>query len=152
VGDESTFDPTSTGMSGPYFFEKVQLHFQLANLLIQFILLCVGLLADLLAAIAEDIRQTSQGLFIPTSHLGGMDTKHLRGHRHIQRFGSSWTSINTGMPESTYTLNVNLVYRCQVENWRLEAHRAAPGLEAVRYFTLDQPYLRLGKATQRTSG
>ena len=72
------------------FFEKVQLHFQLANLLIQFVLLGVGLLADLLAAIAENIGQTSRGFFLPTPNLRWMDTKHLRslGHRlmRLDRF------------------------------------------------------------------
>src|SRR5256885_3463296 len=60
------------------FFEKVQLHFQLADLFIQFVLFRVGLLADLLAAIAENIRQTGQGLFLPASNLRWMDTEHLR--------------------------------------------------------------------------
>src|SRR5438309_5117589 len=60
------------------FFEKVQLHFQLADLLIQFVPFRVGLLADLLAAIAENIRQTGQSLFLPASNLRWMDTEHLR--------------------------------------------------------------------------
>ena len=36
------------------FFEKVQLHFQLADLLVELVLVGVGLLAHLLAAVAED--------------------------------------------------------------------------------------------------
>ena len=60
------------------FFEKVQLHFQLADLFIQFVLFRVGLLADLLAAIAENIRQTGQSLFLPAPDLRWMDTEHLR--------------------------------------------------------------------------
>src|SRR5260370_42429855 len=59
------------------FFEKVQLHFQLANLLIQFVLFRVGLLADLLAAIPENIGKTSQSLFLPTPTLRWMDTEHV---------------------------------------------------------------------------
>jgi hypothetical protein len=78
------------------FFEKVQFHFQLANLLIQFVLLCVGLLADRLAAIAEDIRQTRQGLLLPTPHLRWVDTEHLcnLGRRLVRtdRFPPLWPS------------------------------------------------------------
>jgi hypothetical protein len=37
------------------FFEKVQLHFQLADLLVELVLVGVGLLAHLLAAIAENV-------------------------------------------------------------------------------------------------
>ena len=47
------------------FFEKVQLHFQLADLLVQLVLLGIRLLADLLAAVAEDVGQARQGLFLP---------------------------------------------------------------------------------------
>src|SRR5229473_3220070 len=56
------------------FFEKVQLHFQLA---------------DLLAAIAENIRQTGQSLFLPASNLRWMDTEHLRdlGRRLVRLDG-----------------------------------------------------------------
>lgn len=60
------------------FFEKVQLHFQLADLLVQLVLLGVGLLAHLLAAFAEDIRQAGQSLFLPASDLGRVDHEHLR--------------------------------------------------------------------------
>src|SRR3954453_12176621 len=63
------------------FFEKVQLHFQLANLFIEFVLLAVGLLPNLLAAVAEDIGQTGQSLFLPTPDLRWMDTEHLRNLR-----------------------------------------------------------------------
>ena len=59
------------------FFEKVQLHFQLANLFIEFVFLGVGLLADLFAAIAENIGQPRQGLFLSASDLRWMYTKHL---------------------------------------------------------------------------
>ncbi|HVI78078.1 MAG TPA: hypothetical protein VM715_07920 [Candidatus Acidoferrum sp.] len=38
------------------FFEKVQLHFQLADLLVELVLLSVGLLAHLLSTVAEDVR------------------------------------------------------------------------------------------------
>jgi hypothetical protein len=37
---------------------------------VEFVLLGVGLLADLLAAVAEDIGQTGQRLFLPASELG----------------------------------------------------------------------------------
>jgi hypothetical protein len=60
------------------FFEKVQLHFQLADLLVEFVLLGVGLLAHLLSAVTEDIRQTSQRLFLPAADLGRVDAEHLR--------------------------------------------------------------------------
>jgi len=63
------------------FLEKVQLHFQLADLLVELVLLRVGLLAHLLAAIAEEIRQTGQGLFLPASDLGRVDPEHLRDLR-----------------------------------------------------------------------
>jgi hypothetical protein len=38
-----------------------------------------------------------------------------RGHCHIKRLEPSWTLIKTGLSERAYTLNVNLVYRCQVK-------------------------------------
>jgi hypothetical protein len=60
------------------FFEKVQLHFQLADLLVEFVLLGVGLLAHLLAAVAEDVWQAGQRLFLPPSDLGRVDAEHLR--------------------------------------------------------------------------
>jgi hypothetical protein len=49
------------------FFEKVQLHFQLAGLFVELVLLCIGLLAYLLAAVAEDVGQAGQRLFFPAS-------------------------------------------------------------------------------------
>src|SRR6266849_4373040 len=60
------------------FFEKVQLHFQLADLFVELVLFGVGLLAHLLAAVAEDVRQTGQRLFLPAPDLGRVDPKHLR--------------------------------------------------------------------------
>src|SRR5437588_3743607 len=60
------------------FFEKVQLHFQLADLLVELVLLGVGLLAHLLAAVAEDVWQAGQRLLLPASDLGRMDAEHLR--------------------------------------------------------------------------
>ena len=60
------------------FFEKVQLHFQLADLLEEFVLLGVGLLTHLLAAVAEDVGQAGQGLFLPAPDLGWVDPEHLR--------------------------------------------------------------------------
>src|SRR3954470_13502124 len=59
------------------FFEKVQLHFELADLLVEFVLLGVGLLADLLAAVAENVWQPGQRLFLPAADLCRMDAKHL---------------------------------------------------------------------------
>src|SRR5207248_11162274 len=59
------------------FFEKVQLHFQLADLFIELILLCVGLLAYVLTAVAEHVGQTVQSLFLPASDLGRVDAEHL---------------------------------------------------------------------------
>src|SRR5246500_5873249 len=77
------------------FFEKVQLRFQLPDLFVQFVPLRVCLQADLLAAIAENIRQTGQGLFLPASDLCRVDTERLRNlssclvsfngfHRHLR--------------------------------------------------------------------
>src|SRR5258708_14385534 len=60
------------------FFEKVQLHFQLADLLVEFVLLGVGLLAHLLAAVAEYIRQAGQRLSLPAADLGRVDAEHFR--------------------------------------------------------------------------
>src|ERR1700730_7612052 len=60
------------------FFEKVQLHFQLADLLVELILFGVGLLAHLLAAVAEYVRQTGQRLLLPSPDLGRVDSEHLR--------------------------------------------------------------------------
>jgi hypothetical protein len=60
------------------FFEKVQLHFQLADLFVELVLLGIGLLADLLAAVAEDIGQAGQRLFLPASDLSRMDAEDLR--------------------------------------------------------------------------
>ena len=61
----------------PALFEKVQLHFQLADLFVQLVLLGVGLLAHLLATVAENVGQTGQRLFLPASDLGRVDTEHL---------------------------------------------------------------------------
>ena len=47
----------------PALLEKVQLQFELADLLVQLVLRSVGLLANLLAAVAEDVRQVSQVCF-----------------------------------------------------------------------------------------
>src|SRR6202166_1162400 len=44
------------------FFEKVQLHFQLADLFVEFVLVGVALLTHLLAAVAEDVGQPGQRL------------------------------------------------------------------------------------------
>ena len=63
------------------FFEKVQLHFQLADLFVQFVLFGVGLLTHLLAAVAEDIGQAGQRLFLPATDLSRMDAEHLRDRR-----------------------------------------------------------------------
>src|SRR5579863_6687498 len=60
------------------FFEKVQLHFELADLLVELVLLGVGLLAHLFAAVSEDVRQAGQRLFFPAAHLSRVDPKHLR--------------------------------------------------------------------------
>src|SRR5216684_6649946 len=63
------------------FFEKVQLHFQLADLFVELVFVGVGLLAHLFAAIAEDIGQTGQRLFLPAPDLGWVDAEHLRDLR-----------------------------------------------------------------------
>ena len=49
----------------------------MADLLVEFVLLGVDLLADLLAAVAENVRQTNQRLSLPAADLGWMDAKHL---------------------------------------------------------------------------
>src|SRR5580693_7758096 len=59
------------------FFEKVQLHLQLADLFIELVLFGVGLLAHLLAAAAEQIRQAGQGLLLPSANLRRVDAEHL---------------------------------------------------------------------------
>src|ERR1700730_10050568 len=59
------------------FFEKVQLHFQLSDLLVEFVLLSVGLLAHLFSAVAENVGQSGERLFLPASDLRRMDTEHL---------------------------------------------------------------------------
>src|SRR4051812_12388363 len=59
------------------FFEKVQLHFQLADLLVELVLFGIGLLTHLLAAIAKNIGQTRQRLFLPATDLGRVDTETL---------------------------------------------------------------------------
>ena len=71
------------------FFEKVQLHFQLADLLVELVLLGVGLLAHLLAAVAEDVGQAGQRLFLPAADLGRVDAEHLRdlGRRLVRLDG-----------------------------------------------------------------
>src|SRR5579863_10040615 len=71
------------------FFEKVQLHFQLADLFVEFVFLGIGLLADLLAAVAEDVGQASQRLFLPAPDLGRVDAEHLRdlGRRLVRLDG-----------------------------------------------------------------
>ena len=51
------------------FFEKVQLHFQLADLFVELVLVGVDLLAHLFAAVAEDIGQARQGLLLPAPDL-----------------------------------------------------------------------------------
>src|SRR5215472_1412469 len=50
----------------------------MANLLVEFVLLGVGLLAHLLSAVTEDVRQTGQRLFLPATKLGRVDAEHLR--------------------------------------------------------------------------
>jgi hypothetical protein len=77
------------------FFEKVQLHLELADLLVELVFLGVGLLAHLLASVAEYVGQPRQRLFLPAADLGGMHAEHLgdlRGgrvsldgfHRHFR--------------------------------------------------------------------
>jgi hypothetical protein len=54
----------------------------LADLLVEFALLGVGLLADLLAARCRNTSgKPGQGLLLPASHLSGMDAKYLRDLR-----------------------------------------------------------------------
>src|ERR1700678_202497 len=68
------------------FFEKVQLHFQLADLFIKLVFLRVGLLAHLLAAVAEDVGQTRQRLFLPTADLRNLHQHGWTRTRTRQRF------------------------------------------------------------------
>ena len=49
----------------------------MADLLVEIVLFGVGLLAHLLAAVAEDVGQTGQRLFLPASDLGRVDAEHL---------------------------------------------------------------------------
>jgi len=62
-------------------FEKVQLHFQLADQLVDLVLFEVRRLAHPLTAVAEDFWQTGQRRFVPTPGLGRMDAEHLRDLR-----------------------------------------------------------------------
>jgi hypothetical protein len=50
----------------------------LADLLVEFVLLGIGLLAHLLAAVAEHIRQAGQRLPLPAPDLGRVDAEYLR--------------------------------------------------------------------------
>ena len=50
----------------------------MADLLVEFVLLGIGLLAHLLSAVAEDVRQAGQRLFLPAANLGRVDAEHLR--------------------------------------------------------------------------
>src|SRR5579872_1424384 len=50
----------------------------IADLLIELILLGVRLLAHLLTAVTENVRQSVQRLFLPAPGLGRVDAKHLR--------------------------------------------------------------------------
>src|SRR5271169_1170275 len=63
------------------FFEKVQLHFQLADLPVELVLFGIGLLADLLAAVTENVGHAGQRLLLPASDLGRVDPEDLRDLR-----------------------------------------------------------------------
>ena len=63
------------------FFEKVQLHFQLPDMLVEFGLVGIGLLAQLLAAIAKNVRQPRHCLALPKPNLRRMDPERLRDLR-----------------------------------------------------------------------
>jgi len=80
------------------FIEKVQLHFQLADLLVELVLLGIGLLAYLLAAIAEDVGQTGQRLFLPASDLGRVDPDIC----------AMWAAVLCALIASTATLAFRL--------------------------------------------
>jgi len=71
----------SSGEESSSFFEKVQLHFELANLFVQFVLLGLDLLLLPFVALAEHLRQAGQSLFLPTADLRRMDTERLRDLR-----------------------------------------------------------------------
>jgi hypothetical protein len=60
----------SAAAGGQLFLEIVRLHFQPADLLVVLIFFGGGLRAHLLAAVAEDIRQTVQRLLLPASRFG----------------------------------------------------------------------------------
>src|SRR5277367_4052545 len=61
---ESIHERLSSTDEASSFFEKVQLHFQLADLFVELVFLGVGLLAELLAAVAEDVGQAGQRLLL----------------------------------------------------------------------------------------
>src|SRR5271170_7338527 len=86
---ESIHERLSSTDEASSFFEKVQLHFQLADLFVELVFLGVGLLAELLAAVAEDVGQTGQRLFLPAPDLGRVDAEHLRdlGRRLVRLDG-----------------------------------------------------------------
>jgi hypothetical protein len=81
------------------FFEKVQLHFQLIYLFVKLVFLAIGLLADLLAAVAEDVAQASQRLFLPAPDLGP------GGRRNICAI---WAAVLCDLMASTATLAFRL--------------------------------------------
>jgi hypothetical protein len=80
------------------FFEKVQLHFQLTDLFVEFFLLGVGLLAYLLAAVAEDVGQAGQRLFLPPPTWVGW----------TPNICATWAAVLCALMASTATLAFRL--------------------------------------------
>src|ERR1035438_7342748 len=60
------------------FFLKVQLHLQLADLFVELVLFGLGLLAHLLATVAEDVGQTGQRQLLPSTDLRRVNAENLR--------------------------------------------------------------------------
>src|ERR1039457_3759210 len=60
------------------FFLKVQLHLQLADLFVELVLFGLGLLAHLLATVAEDVGQTGQRQLLPSTDLRRVNAEDLR--------------------------------------------------------------------------
>ena len=60
------------------FFEKVQLHFELADLLVELVLLGFDLLELAVVPVAEDLGQAGHDLFLPTADLGRVHAECLR--------------------------------------------------------------------------
>ncbi len=93
------------------------------HLFVELVLLGVGLLAHVLAAVAEDVGQAGQRLFLPASDLGGVDPEHLRDH------------LNEG--HSGFV--VLEAIRSRMEEEGIDFHQAVPRVSREVVFTTHTP-------------